>query len=124
MSRVRIAVVGAGSMGALHARSIASSDRAQLTQVIDVDRDRAGDVAARHGALAMGATGAIDADAVIVAAPTALHVDLATNLLALGVPVLVEKPLGQRATISALKGRRGRSLAGRRTHRYPATDPL
>ena len=93
MSRIRIAVVGAGSMGALHARSVASSDRAHLTQVIDIDRLRATDVAARHGALALGTTGAIDADAVIVAAPTAAHVDLATSLLARGIPVLVEKPL-------------------------------
>lgn len=93
MTRIRIAVVGAGSMGALHARSIASSDRAQLTQVIDVDQRRATDVAGRHGALALGAASPIDADAVIVAAPTTLHVDLATNLLARGIPVLVEKPL-------------------------------
>lgn len=93
MTRLRIAVVGAGSMGALHARSIASSDRAQLTHVVDIDRGRASDVAARHGAVGLGPSGDIDADAVVIAAPTTLHVDLATDLLARGIPVLVEKPL-------------------------------
>ncbi len=97
MSRLKIAVIGAGAMGALHARSIASSDRAHLTEVIDVRPDRARDVAARYGAVAHDAGRTPSADAVVIAAPTARHVELATDLLGRGTPVLVEKPLAPHA---------------------------
>ena len=93
MTPLRIAVVGAGVMGELHARSIAASERATLTEVIDVDIERAADVAARHGGVPLPAGRFLDADAVVVAAPTAVHTELAPDLLARGIPVLVEKPL-------------------------------
>lgn len=93
MRRPRISVIGAGAMGALHARSIAASGRADLAQVIDVDASRALEVTARHGGVAATPVTPIDADAVVIAAPTDRHVELATALLGRGIPVLVEKPL-------------------------------
>ena len=41
----RVAVVGAGNMGANHARVVAASPRAELAMVLDVDADRADAVA-------------------------------------------------------------------------------
>lgn len=93
MNAPTVAVIGAGAMGALHARSIAASGSAVLGQVIDVDAGRADRVARDHGGLAATPTDRISADAVVIAAPTDRHVDLAADLLAAGVPVLVEKPL-------------------------------
>lgn len=92
---LRVGVVGAGNMGANHARVVAASPRAQLAVVVDADPDRAAAVAAEHGAARAGQwlddLGAVDA--VILATPTESHVALARDLLSAGVPVLVEKPV-------------------------------
>jgi predicted dehydrogenase len=88
---VRVTVVGAGVMGDMHARIVANSARAVLAQVVDVDVDRARTVTGRWGG-----TPAVDVggcDAVIVAAPTHHHTEIALPLLRAGLPVLVEKPL-------------------------------
>nr|HNH95297.1 Gfo/Idh/MocA family oxidoreductase [Microthrixaceae bacterium] len=90
----RVAVVGAGNMGANHARVVAASPRAELAMVLDVDADRA-DAVARP----LGVEGSTDlaaaagCDAVVVAATTEVHLDIALPLLEAGVSCLVEKPL-------------------------------
>lgn len=91
---LRVAVVGAGSMGALHARVTAQSDRADLVYVVDSQRDVGEQVAQRHGASwRPDLTAADDVDAVIVAAPTELHYELGLEVLHRGLPLLMEKPL-------------------------------
>lgn len=90
----RIAVIGAGNMGANHARVIAANPRAELAAVIDVDGARADAVALPLGSV--GSTDQADAlscDAVVVAAVTEAHLDIALPILRAGVACLVEKPL-------------------------------
>ena len=93
-STPRVAVIGAGNMGANHARVVAASDRARLALVIDTDQQRAESLAGRYGAdSACAFERATECDAVIIAATTERHVELAVPLIDAGVPLLVEKPL-------------------------------
>jgi predicted dehydrogenase len=94
---LRLAVVGAGVMGTNHARVARQVRDAVVTHIVDSDSERAGKLAQ-----AVGATAAADIadvideiDAAVVAAPTPLHVDIATTLLRAGIHVLVEKPIAE-----------------------------
>lgn len=90
----KVAVIGAGNMGANHARVIAASDRAELAVVVDVDAARAASVAEPLGAVGETAIErAAECDAVVIAANTETHLDIAGPLLEAGVNCLVEKPL-------------------------------
>lgn len=92
MSPVRIGVIGAGSMGALHARVIATSAGAELAWV--ADPSVAGyRVAERYGSRWIPEPELGSVDAVVVAAPTHLHHEVALEVIAAGVPMLLEKPL-------------------------------
>lgn len=91
---LRIALVGAGAMGNLHARVISESVRARLYAVVDPDITRAEAIADQVGCLATSDLEvAARSDAVIVATPTETHHDVAMALLAAGKPLLIEKPL-------------------------------
>ncbi len=90
----KVAVIGAGNMGANHARVVALSGRAELAVIIDTDAERAASLASPLGARSStDPNAALDCDAVIVAGPTEVHLDLAMPLLRAGMPCLVEKPL-------------------------------
>ncbi len=97
MSHPVVAIVGAGSMGTNHARVIASSSSATLGLVIDRDLEVAERLAELHSARASSdLEAAFSADAVIIAASTAAHVDCAIPLIQRGIPVLIEKPVATR----------------------------
>jgi predicted dehydrogenase len=89
-----IAVVGAGSMGALHARVVQSSARAELAVVVEPCEEVGRTVAGRFGARwAPDLSGLAGVDAVIVAAATSAHHRIALDVIAAGLPLLVEKPM-------------------------------
>ena len=50
MDELRVAVVGAGRLGSLHARKYAGLEHVRLTHVVDIDSPRASEIAAFHGA--------------------------------------------------------------------------
>src|SRR5438105_8626936 len=83
--KTRIAVIGAGAFGQNHCRVVRESDRAELTAVVDLDPAR--------GTLTDYRELAGKVDGAIVAAPTTVHEEIATFLLAAGIDVLVEKPI-------------------------------
>ena len=91
---MRLALIGAGRMGAHHARVISQSPGVALDVVIDRDPGRAELVAslagARHGA---DADLALGCDAAIVATNAETHWEVAADLLSAGIPLLIEKPL-------------------------------
>lgn len=91
---VRLALVGAGTMGSLHARVIAQSPRARLAYIVD-PAEREGRALAEqyHSAWLPDVDSFDDVDGVIVASPTSTHVLWAMRALECGRPVLVEKPL-------------------------------
>lgn len=93
---VRIAVVGAGVMGANHARIARSLRDAELVAVIDADLDRARSAAGPdvHVAPGIDELGTVVAvDLAVVAVPTPHHADVAVALAERGINLLVEKPL-------------------------------
>ena len=94
MHRHAIALVGAGAMGALHARVVQSSPRADLAVVVEPDEALGRTVADRCGARwAPDLSGLAGADAVIVAAPTHVHHPIAVEVIRAGLPLLLEKPI-------------------------------
>lgn len=98
-----IGIIGAGVMGADHARTIARDVAgAHVAAISDIDAARAEAVAAETGARRVFAEAhAVIAepgvDAVLVASPDATHAELVLACLAAGKPVLCEKPLATTA---------------------------
>lgn len=95
MNPLRIAVIGAGHLGRIHARIAAGLEEIELVAVADPSETARSNVAHETGACAVPDYRQLigDIDAAIVAAPTFLHHEIGTELLAAGVPLLVEKPL-------------------------------
>jgi myo-inositol 2-dehydrogenase / D-chiro-inositol 1-dehydrogenase len=97
VTRVRVAVVGAGRMGRTHVEALASCRRALAVAVVEPDDAAraavsAPGVAAHRDVDSLLAAGGFDA--ALIAAPTDLHLGLVRRLAAAGVPVLCEKPCG------------------------------
>ena len=88
--------MGAGLLGARHARAYSELPECHLVAVCDVDLRRAEDVAARYGASAFANLGEMlgaGVEAVSVATPDHVHCVPAAACLDAGAHVLVEKPL-------------------------------
>ncbi len=91
---LRLALVGAGSMGSLHARVITGHDATTLAAVVDPDPQAGKAAAERYGVeWAPDLDGVRDVDAVVVAAATQVHHDIGVEVLERGLPLLMEKPL-------------------------------
>jgi len=123
----RVAVVGAGRMGKLHARVLSEMDRAELTCVVDINETTARAVARQRDCEALTeAADAVDrVDAAIIAVPTAHHLEAARPFVAAGKPVLIEKPFtsdvaGGRQLI-ALAEKTGTSVQVGHTERFNPT---
>lgn len=92
---MRVAVVGCGHLGAIHARLLRELPEADLRLVHDVNPARAQTLADALGVMATTDLRAVidGADAVVVASPTSTHAEVAGELLAARRHVLVEKPI-------------------------------
>ncbi len=93
---LNVGVIGAGLLGARHARVYAELAGCRLAGVYDVDHARAAAVASRHGARAFASPGEMlraGVDAVAVATPDHVHHDPVMACLDGGAHVFVEKPL-------------------------------
>jgi predicted dehydrogenase len=95
MTPLRLAVIGAGHLGRIHARLAAQLDSVRLVAVVDVDPQAREVVAAACGAepLADARELAGRIDAAIVAVPTRFHHAVTLDLLRNGIHALVEKPI-------------------------------
>lgn len=99
MNRLRLAVVGCGHLGKIHARLAAGLPEVQLAAVIDANNLAANAVAGETGARAVADLVELvgEVDAAVVATPTDTHFDVASRLIESGIHVLVEKPLAPSA---------------------------
>lgn len=90
----RVALIGTGTMGSLHARVISRNDRSKLVRVIE-PREAAGRAVAErwdaHWSPELDSLS--DVDAVVLAAGTETHPRLAREVLRQRKPVLIEKPV-------------------------------
>lgn len=97
MAKVRLAVIGIGNMGSFHCRSITKMEKAELTAVCDIKKDRADKFAEECNCKAFYSVedlfAAKVADAVIVAVPHYSHPDITIEAFRNGLHVLCEKPI-------------------------------
>ncbi len=101
MNRLRVGVIGAGAMGASHARTLATAvPGAQVTRVFDMDAARAKAIADEVGGERADSPEALiaEVDAFVIASPDFTHADLAVAGIEAGKHVLCEKPLAVTAS--------------------------
>jgi predicted dehydrogenase len=121
---LRIGVIGVGHVGRHHARILCDMPGVQLAGILDLNRQRATDIAAacRTEVVTDAAVLAGMVDAVTIAVPTASHAAVAVPLLEQGLPVLIEKPLARSIAeadmLVELADRAGALLAVGHTERF------
>lgn len=101
---IRVALAGAGVMGANHARLLGSIPDCELVAVVEQDDARGQAVAAMAGTTHLNSIDALpdDVQAVVIATPTETHEKLGLQLLGRGIDLLIEKPVAS----SAVEARR------------------
>ena len=102
----KVALIGAGAIGKIHARNLACHDKAKLTRVCDTRVEVANAVAEEYGGRAVVSINeALDSgvDAVIIASSTSTHGDVAQACIEAGKPFLCEKPLASSGVISSFR---------------------
>ena len=92
---IRVAVVGCGEFGRIHARVYREIERATLAGVFDADASRATKFAKEFNTRVFPSLEALrgEVDAASVAVPTVAHSDVGCRLMEQGIDVLVEKPM-------------------------------
>lgn len=93
--KVRVGVVGVGSLGQHHVRIYSEMDAAHLVGIYDADAARAAELAAKYKTKAFASVQdlASAVEAASVAVPTHLHREVGFALMERDVHVLVEKPI-------------------------------
>jgi predicted dehydrogenase len=93
--RIRVGVLGVGSIGKNHARICAGLPNADFTAILDANPDAGEAVSREYGVPVAGNLEefAENVDAATVATPTPAHYEMASFLLRRGKHVLVEKPI-------------------------------
>ncbi len=91
---IRVAVIGTGYLGRHHARVFSEIEETELVGVVDLDKERAGEIAEQYRCQAF-----VDyrdvlphVDALSIVTPTTTHYEIAMNSLQAGKDLLVEKP--------------------------------
>jgi predicted dehydrogenase len=97
VNKVRIGVIGVGTMGSLHVRDLSQIQNAELTAVCDIDPQRADLLASLYEVPAFynyqDMLAQVSLDAVIIATPHYFHTPISIDCLGRGIHVLCEKPL-------------------------------
>jgi len=97
-SKIRVAVLGTGSLGKEHTRiyaEMAAAGMVEFVGIYDAHAETARKIATKHNVRVFDSVGAATtaADALNIVTPTTTHFDLAKTLLSQGKHVLVEKPM-------------------------------
>lgn len=94
---LRVAIIGAGRIGIVHAGSVYNTPGAETVLVVDPMEASASKLAGQYGAKystdVQDVFASGDIDAVIVGSPTPTHVDLVSRAIDAGIHVLCEKPV-------------------------------
>jgi len=95
MQKIRVGVVGTGSIGKNHARVLSELPDVDFTTIYDVNADAAAEIAAKFGVRAASSLDefASMVEAASIATPTPTHFPVAKALLEKGKHCLVEKPI-------------------------------
>lgn len=95
MKKMKVGVVGVGHLGYHHTRNLSTMPSVELAGVVDVNEERAREVAGEFGGEALTDYRALAplVDAVSIAVPTSRHFEIAEFFLGCGKHVLLEKPI-------------------------------
>lgn len=95
MNPLRIAVIGAGNLGKIHARLLAQNPAVQLVAIADPSPKAQSNILEHVAVPVVGDFRSIinDIDAAVVATPTRFHFEVASELLGAGKHALIEKPV-------------------------------
>ena len=104
--RIKVAVLGTGSLGKEHARiyaAMAAGPQVEFAGVYDVSRESARRIADKYQVRVFDSLeqAAAASDALNIVTPTSTHFELASRLLGLNKHVLVEKPMTSNADEAA-----------------------
>lgn len=125
MKKLRIGVIGAGSMGRNHVRILSAEKRScEFAGFYDADEKRAQEVSRQFSVRAFPSAQALmeQVDALTIAAPSSKHKEIAIEAAQRGLHALVEKPLAlttqDAGEISAAFAAAGRILMVGHVERY------
>ncbi len=95
MNSLRVAVLGTGHLGSIHAKLWTTAVNAELAGVFDVDPARAAAIAEQYSTRAFASIEeALEhTDAVTIASPTSTHYDIAAQCIKAGKHCFIEKPI-------------------------------
>jgi myo-inositol 2-dehydrogenase/D-chiro-inositol 1-dehydrogenase len=115
--RLRVAVIGAGYIGQLHARVVSESPLAQVAAIVDVNRESGEAIATEYGVPWFSTVDSVcqdgNIDAAIVAVPDTAHEEPTCRLLQAGKAVLLEKPMAHTLDAARRIGEVARSSQSR-----------
>ena len=97
MKKIKIAVLGCGRIGQMHAKNVALHEKTSLACVYDINQEFANKVASELGVSAVTDDNEIfsnaEIDAILIASPTNTHIEFIEKSVAAKKPVLCEKPI-------------------------------
>jgi predicted dehydrogenase len=96
MEKIKVGVIGVGSMGKNHVRSYAALKHVcDLVGLFDVDQERSKEMAKSYGVKSFSSIAELlkEVDAVNIATPTTTHYDIALQAIEQGKHILIEKPI-------------------------------
>jgi predicted dehydrogenase len=120
---MKAAVIGVGHLGKHHARILSTLPGVSLAGVVDVNQERAAQIASQYHTQPFSTIGALGKlDLAVIAVPTESHAAIALPLIEAGVHTLVEKPVTQTVseadTLIAAARRAGVVLAVGHSERF------
>ncbi len=97
MKPIKVAVIGVGHLGSIHARIYSQLESAQLVGVCDTWPERAQEIARQYATRPFTDFNQLigQAEAVSISVPTQEHFSIAKSFLAKGIHTLIEKPITQ-----------------------------
>ena len=95
MNKLRVGVIGTGYLGKFHTEKYAGMDEVELVGIVDIEKERAENIAASFGISAYtnykNLFGKVDAVSIVV--PTPVHFAVSKDFLENDINVLIEKPI-------------------------------
>jgi UDP-N-acetylglucosamine 3-dehydrogenase len=94
--KLKVGVIGIGSMGINHARVYSQLKDVDLVGIADIDKEKVEEAAKQYGAKAFNNYKDLldqELDGVSIVVPTTLHKEVALEAIERGINILVEKPI-------------------------------
>lgn len=127
---IKVAVVGVGALGQHHVRVLSSLEDCKLECVVDVNLDRAKEIAEKYKINFLGDYKELkDIETVVISAPTTYHREIANYFLERGLTVFCEKPLASSlkdcdSIVETAEKFKAKLLVGHIEHFNPAVEVI